>query len=180
VQAYPQAPIKTDMFMELPYGIETKHGNAKDHVLQLVSNLYGQKQAGRVWNGYMVEKLIDCGFQPSLIDECIFYKDDVIFIVYVDDGIFIGKDNSKISHIIQQLRNAHLDIEDQGHPADYVGVNIKQSRDGTIDLTQRALIDTIIEECNVSGVYTKPVPAKSSMILHAFEDAPAFDLDFNY
>ena len=45
VQAYPQAPIETDMDMELPIGIETHHGNSKDHVLQLLSNLYGQKQA---------------------------------------------------------------------------------------------------------------------------------------
>ena len=27
VQAYPQAPIETDMFMELPQGIETRHGS---------------------------------------------------------------------------------------------------------------------------------------------------------
>ena len=29
VQAYPQAPIETDMYMELPIGIETHHGNSK-------------------------------------------------------------------------------------------------------------------------------------------------------
>jgi hypothetical protein len=47
-QAYPQALIEFDMYMELPLGIETRHGNSKDHVLQLLLNLYGQKQAGRV------------------------------------------------------------------------------------------------------------------------------------
>jgi hypothetical protein len=57
IQAYPQAPIETGMHMELPLGIETRHGNSKDHVLKLLANLYGQKHAGRVWNGYMVEKL---------------------------------------------------------------------------------------------------------------------------
>ena len=41
VQAYPQAPIEQDMFMELPQGIETVHGSSKDHVLQLLSNIYG-------------------------------------------------------------------------------------------------------------------------------------------
>jgi hypothetical protein len=65
VQAYPQAPIETDMYMELPQGIETRHGNSKDHVLKLLSNLYGQKQAGRVWNNYMVEKLHKIGFKSS-------------------------------------------------------------------------------------------------------------------
>ena len=72
VQAYPQASIETDMYMELPKGIETRHGSSKDHVLMLLSNLYGQKQAGHVWNSYLVEKLRSIGFTPSLIDECVF------------------------------------------------------------------------------------------------------------
>ena len=120
VQAYPQAPIEQDMLIELPQGIKTSHGNSKDHVLQLVSNLYGQKQAGRVWNGYLVHKLTSLGFQTSLIDEYVFYKDDVVFIVYVDDGIFVGPGDAKITSLIKQLGQAGLDVEDQGDPADYV------------------------------------------------------------
>ena len=57
--AYPQAPIKLDMHMELPAGINLKSGNSKDHVLKLLANLYGQKQAGRVWNSYLVNKLLE-------------------------------------------------------------------------------------------------------------------------
>ena len=30
VIAYPQAPIKMDMYMEVPQGIQTEHGNSKD------------------------------------------------------------------------------------------------------------------------------------------------------
>ncbi len=46
VLAYPQAPIEMDIYMELPQGIQTKHGNSKDHVLKLEKNIYGLKQAG--------------------------------------------------------------------------------------------------------------------------------------
>ena len=52
IRPYPQAPIDTDMYMELPKGIETSHGNSKDRVLVLLSNHYGQKQAGCVWNSF--------------------------------------------------------------------------------------------------------------------------------
>ena len=45
VMAYPQAPIEMDMYMELPQGIQTKHGNSRDHVLKLLPNIYGQKKA---------------------------------------------------------------------------------------------------------------------------------------
>jgi hypothetical protein len=92
----------------------------------------------------MVDKLREIGFQQSLIDECVFYRDDIIFIVYVDDGLFFGSDDDTLSLIIKRLRDSGLNIEDQGHPANYVGVNIKKRRDGTYEFTQRALIDATI------------------------------------
>ena len=180
VMAYPQAPIEMDMYMELPDGIETKYGNSKDHVLQLIQNIYGQKQAGRVWNEYLVNKLLSIGFVQSLIDECVFYKGGLIFIVYVDDGIFLGKSDSDITQAITELRNMNLNIEDQGHPADYVGVTIRKTKDGSYELTQRALIDAIINDAGLMDAKTKPVPAKVSLQLHAFKNELPFDLDFNY
>ncbi len=48
VVAYPQAPIKMHIYMELPQGIQTTHGNSKDHVLKLAKNIHGQKQAEHV------------------------------------------------------------------------------------------------------------------------------------
>jgi hypothetical protein len=39
-----------DIYMELTQGIETATENSKDNVLKLLKNIYGQKQAGRVWN----------------------------------------------------------------------------------------------------------------------------------
>ena len=73
VVAYPQASIEMDMYMELPKGIETKHENSKDHVLKLLQNIYGQKQAGWVWNHHLTAKLLEIGFTQSLIDNCVFY-----------------------------------------------------------------------------------------------------------
>jgi hypothetical protein len=174
IQAYPQAPIETDMYMELPLGIETHHGNSKDHVLKLLANLYGQKQAGRVWNGYMVEKLRGIGFEPSLIDECVFYRGDIIFIVYADDGIFISSNDDTITQAIRDITESGLVIEDQGHPYDYVGVSIKKHQNGYYEFTQRALIDSIIDDVSLGDTFTKPVPAKSSELLHHHKDSPLF------
>lgn len=81
VMAYPQAPIEMDMYMELPQGIKTEHGNSKDHVLKVLRNIYGQKQAGRVWNQFLTSKLLEVGFTQSLVDDCVYYRGDIIFIV---------------------------------------------------------------------------------------------------
>jgi hypothetical protein len=136
VMAYPQAPIKMDMYMELPTGIPTKHRNSKDHVLKLLANTYRQKQACCMWNSYLVTKLREINFKQSLIDNCVFYRDNVIFIVYINDGIFLGPSDQQLRDIINELCNLKLPIEDQGHPADYVGVGIKKLKNGVIELTQ--------------------------------------------
>jgi hypothetical protein len=73
VMAYPQAPIEMDIYMELPQGIQTAHRNSNFHILKLEKNIYGQKQAGCIWNSFLVDKLMSLGFTPSLIDHCIFF-----------------------------------------------------------------------------------------------------------
>ena len=108
IQAYPQADIEYDLYMELPKGIQTKHGDGKTHVLKLLKNLYGQKQAGRVWSQHLSQGLKDIGFEPSNVDECVFYRGKVIFLVYVDDGIFISPDQEGINKAIMDLQSRNL------------------------------------------------------------------------
>jgi hypothetical protein len=78
------------------------------------------------------------------------------------------------------MRNLDLDIKDQGHPVDYVGDNIKRIKDGTIELSQRALIDTFIQDADLSDSKVKVVPAKVNKHLHVHLDKPPFSLNFNY
>jgi hypothetical protein len=101
-------------------------------------------------------------------------------MVYVDDGIFLGKDDSKLQEAIKDIQDLGLNIEDQGHPPDYVGVNIKKLRDGSYEFTQCTLIDSIINDDGLKDAEVNPVPAKVSLQLHAFKDKPPFDLNFNY
>jgi hypothetical protein len=120
-----------DSYMELPQGDQTKHGNSKEHVLKLEKNIYGQKQAGCVWNSFLMDKLTSIGFTMSLIDDCIFFRGDIIFMVYMDDGIFLGSNNLQLQEVIEEIQNVGLNTEDQCHPADYVDVNIKKLKDGS-------------------------------------------------
>ena len=86
VLAYPQAPVEREIYMELPKGLDYEGGvSRKTHVLKLVRNLYGQKQAGRVWNQYLADELVnDVGFKQSEVNECVFYKGNVMYVLYTD------------------------------------------------------------------------------------------------
>jgi hypothetical protein len=88
--------------------------------------------------------------------------------------------DQQLRDIINELRNLKLSIEDQGHPADYVGVSIKKLKNGIIELTQQTLIDAIISDMALSNSKVKAVPAKVSEILHAHLDKPPFSLNFGY
>jgi hypothetical protein len=62
ILAYPQAPIEFDMYMNFPKGIQMANGNRNTHVIKLLKNVYGQKQAGRVWNKHLTSGLVKIGF----------------------------------------------------------------------------------------------------------------------
>jgi hypothetical protein len=95
VLAYTQADIERDLYMKLPAGFTVPgrtitEQNRRHYVLKLEKNLYGQKQAGRVWYLYLKKNLLKLGFKPSQHDECVFYYGKTIFIVYTDDTILLG------------------------------------------------------------------------------------------
>jgi Reverse transcriptase (RNA-dependent DNA polymerase) len=50
VLAYPQADVECDLYMKIPKGFTIQGHDQSTHVLKLLKNLYGQRQAGRVWN----------------------------------------------------------------------------------------------------------------------------------
>jgi hypothetical protein len=88
--------------------------------------------------------------------------------------------DQQLRNIINKLRNLKLSIEDQGHLADYVGVSIKKLKNSVIELTQQALIDSIISDVALGDSKVKAEPAKVSEILHAHLDEPPFSLNFGY
>ena len=183
VLAFPQAPIDTELYMKIPVGMKVPKGNREDYVLQLKRNVYGQKQAARVWNQYLVQKLTspEIGFVQSKYDECVFYKINMIYILYTDDSIIAGSDKQAINDTIKSIKRAGLDITIEGDIRDFLGINITQDND-QYHLTQPQLIQSVLKDLKLTqpNVNPKDIPMASSRILHRHQDSPAFDKSFNY
>ncbi len=75
-----------------------------------------------------------------------------------------------------------LDIEDQGHPSNYVGVNIRHFKDGSYEFTQQALIEANLDDfVVVSSIKIKQVPMSSSKYLHLhINSTPFFESGFAF
>jgi hypothetical protein len=115
-----------------------------------------------MWNSFLMDKLTFIGFTTSIIDDCIFFCGDIIFMVYMDNDIFLGSNNSQLQEGIKEIQYLGLNIEDQGHPVDYVGANIKKLKDVSYEFAQQALLDSIIDDVGLKDAKVKPVPAKVS------------------
>ena len=170
------------MYLKLPDGIDTESGNSRTHVLKLLQNMYGQNQAGKVWADFLSGNIFKIGFERSNTDECMFYRGNLVFLAYVDDGIFVSLDGTSIDNVIKELQDSKLKLEDQGNPADYVGVNTKKQGDGSYEFTQPSLTHKIIKDVHLGPRTTpKPIPICAQRLLHHQLDYPPhYESKFKY
>ena len=70
-------------------------------MLKLPINVYGQNQVGKVWDVFLSEKLFNIGIERSNIDECAFYRGNLVFLVYIDDRIFVSLYGTSIESTIK-------------------------------------------------------------------------------
>jgi Reverse transcriptase (RNA-dependent DNA polymerase) len=159
VQAYPQAVVEQDLYIEIPKGCMVNGVNDAEWVLQVLMNIYGQKQAGKVWNDFLMHGLTTkLGFTQSKMDPCVLWRGGVIIVIYTDDTIITGAHEIEIDEAIMSIASI-IDITSSEYVSDLLGVNIEQREDGKIALTQPKLIETIIKELGLkedSNTLTTP------------------------
>eukprot|EP00957_Ditylum_brightwellii_P071609 5444231-Ditylum_brightwellii.AAC.1 len=86
--------------MELPIGLNAPGGNPRTYVLHLNYYIYDLKQSSLNWcsllSGAFKKKSHNA--TPSQTDPCLFICKDCILLIYVDEVLFIGKDNKAIDN----------------------------------------------------------------------------------
>jgi hypothetical protein len=167
--------------MKMPLGITVDEPG--EWALRVKKNIYGQKQGGRVWNLYLIDKLVnEIGFTQSRHDECVFYRGNVIYLLYTDDSILAGPDEDELNDVVEDIKAAGLDVTDEGDIEDFLGVNIEKIDDDTYHLSQPHLIDQIIQDLHLDQDSTviKGTPASSTNVINAYTSSEPFDEHFHY
>ena len=124
--------------------------------------------------------MLDLGFIQSEVNDCIFYRGDVIFMVYVDNAIFMGPDSSAIDKCIEDMKT-FFTMQDEGDILDYLGIKVTKLPNGTIKLVQPQLINLILQDLNYAeNTKSEPTPAPSSVILQQDLDGAKFDEHWDY
>jgi hypothetical protein len=161
VQAFTQAPIDCPVYMEIPaqYTVQDNqlvftgaHHKATDktHIIKLLKNMYGLKQAGHNWYNTLTDELLKTGFRQSSIDKCLFIRDNCIVIVYVDDCLLFSPHDKVLDNMIA-LFNKHFKIISSSSIETYLSLEVTRNTDGTIPLRQPGLIDKVITLCSLEA-----------------------------
>ena len=90
-------------------------------------------------------------FTPSIIDPFVFYKKDMIVLLYVDDIIVVSKRKKDINNLIKSLReeDERFILTSEGDIKNYLGVEIVKNKDGSFEFKQPHLIQRILDYVNV-------------------------------
>ena len=172
VLGYPYAHAEVPLHMNFPKGYKFKEGiTTKTHVLELIKNLYGQKQAGRVWNQYLHEGFSKIGFVPSKLEPCLYYRENVTLLVYIDNCIMFSPTKKELEKVVKEMRNSpkKFRVEDLGDVKDFLGIQVIKHKGGSIELTQPQLIESILKDLNFqANIKMKETPAWSTVIVFKY------------
>ena len=175
----PSYASRSAIVYALPKGIRSED----THVLKLTKNIYGQKQAGRVWNKYLDEGLSEIGFKPSKMDPCLYFRGRIALLVYINDCIMFGPDMVELDKVVKEMRTSSkkFRVEDLGDIKDFLGLQVTRGKDKTITLNQPQLIDSILKDMKFqSNTKEKDTPALSSVILQKDTQGKPFNNNFHY
>jgi Reverse transcriptase (RNA-dependent DNA polymerase) len=148
---------------------------------KLKNNLYQQKQAGRVWNLYLVENLIKMGFQQSQHEPCILWRGSTIIVVYTNNTIVTSPDETEIDQVMKDI-GSRFESTTKESVDKFLGVKIERDDvHGTIKLTQPQLIDAIISDLNLDNKSNqRRLPALASKVLHRHIGSESHSEDWHY
>ena len=158
VNAFAQADLDREMFMEVPRGVE--HANDFPVVLQLHKSLYGLTDAPMMFFDLLKKNLEAVGFkQLDHVDPCFFVHKHAICLTYVDDCLWFALNGKQLDALIDEMSDRmELKVESTD-VSDFLGIQFTRKGD-TIELKQDGLIAKVIEATGMTECETKSTPAE--------------------
>eukprot|EP00253_Pinus_taeda_P005716 PITA_05716 len=151
-------------------------------VCKLVKSLYGLKQAPRAWYEKLTEHLLKLNFKHYDLDDVTLFvkkvgKTVVYLVVYVDDLLMIGNNESYIASIKKELRKG-FEITDLGYVHYHLGIEVTQ-HPKSIFLFQKKYIGDLLNRFGMTECNPLSTPMEQNLKLTSiegkeFEDATKY------
>ena len=138
--------IDEETFIKPPVGLSICEA---DEVLLLREGLYSSNQAPRLWIEKWHSIVLKLGFRPLLADQCVYIRQNLWLLIYVDDIVIISSSMSGIDSVRDDLSRA-VDLQDMGEPHDFLGVEFIKVESGAI-LSQQHYVTEMV--CFHAGLF---------------------------
>lgn len=118
-------------------------------VMKLKSSLYGLRDAARAWSELLIKLITDRGLEPLKTAPCVFVKKRLVTLCYAKDSIMFAGKESDIDDV-KLGRNNKLTVIDLKKPKRFLGKDFNWARHGSLTLTQRKLIEELLQHTGMS------------------------------
>ena len=168
--------------MELPFGFASEDANGNRKVLRLRKSLYGLKQAANTWFDHLTKGLDKRGYIQSTTDPCLWFNEDTIILIYVDDVIIFSKSEKSIDVLVQSLQEGEEKyvLTDEGDIDKYLGVDIFIHNEKSFELRQPFLIDRCLAAMDMNPETNPKNTPVTKPLLHKDKDGQDRKFTWNY
>ncbi len=178
VNAFAQAPLPPteQCYIEMPQGF---HDDGEDTVLMLQKTLYGKSDSPLRFFNLLKDTLEKHGFKQLIdIDACLFVHEKIICLTYVDDCLWFSLNEKCMDDMIEAIDKVlTLTVESKDVSA-FLGIQFTRRGD-TIELTQKGLINRVIEATDMADCNSCDTPAEHKPLGKDLSGA-AFAESWNY
>eukprot|EP00253_Pinus_taeda_P035260 PITA_35260 len=156
--------------MSQPEGFAVKGHEHK--VCKLLKSLDGLKQAPRDWYEKLTDHLLKLNFKHYDLDDATLFvkkvgKIVVYLVVYVDDLLMIGKNESYIASIKRELRKG-FEMTELGYVNYYIGIEVTQHLK-SIFLSQKNYIGDLLNRFGMTECNPLTTPMEQNLKLRSIE-----------
>ena len=157
--AFLHGKLSEEVYMRPPQGVQLPSGM---NTVRLQRAIYGIKQASRVWNADLHEKLLAADFKQSTADPCLYISVKPVFCaiaLIVDDLLVSCPSKRTISELFSYLRK-YYDIIDKGDIHWCLGILVERNRENfTMKLSQQKFITDLLSRCKMADCKSQKTPA---------------------
>ncbi|KAG5891646.1 hypothetical protein JTB14_001816 [Gonioctena quinquepunctata] len=118
--AFLNGVMTTEVFMKAPEGLKTE-----SKYLNLNRALYGLRNAPKCWNIKFNQVMTKLNFKRSDYDYCLYTKNDVYLVLFVDDGLITGPED-QVQELLRDLRN-EFKIKEMTEVKTFFGMEISKN-----------------------------------------------------
>ena len=175
--AYLEAPIDKETFIQLPASWPAHLGNTADGdgpvYARLNKGLYGLRKAGQLFNTELNAHLEAYGLRRCLSDPCCYVleaqEQTVLWLTcHVDDCLIWAVSDSDIDNLVHHLE-ARFQLRDLGKTTFALGIEFDFG-DGYARLAQTAYVEQMLERYGLSGCNPVGTPLVPNTHLAGAED----------